>query len=275
MVLNTGRNIRMFLIAITALGLCGSARGQTTNGCLGATGLPVPCVVLGSDYFATQPGAYFYLNGTQVPLTGDPIGPGSTDTIVQRQANATINGSSIPIQITALSLQGTYNATPIFVTLNSNPADLASDTGTMTIDGTTAGGMFTSTLDVNFDVCLAPGASGVGCRNNATPVATGSIAFGPDVNPWSSTPPNSSYCLVTGPVGDQAADCHTGLSSNEFDFFPGVTGNVLDSQPVMTCAAPTACHPVDPATPEPSSLVLMSTALLGIGIVAKKFFAAA
>jgi len=263
MKLNNARKIRGFLIAITALGLCGSARGQ--NGCLGATGGPVPCVVLGTDYFSTQTGTFFNLPGVgNISLTGNPIGPGNTDTEVQRQANATINGGSIPIQITALSLEGTLNAVPIFVTLN--PLDLALDRGTMTIDGSLVGGTFTSSLDVFFDVCLAPGTGGVGCAPGTSPIFADDIVLTNTGATWGPTPPPGG-CLVTGPVGSQAADCHTGLASNQDDFF--LVGTNAE------CNGPNGCHVVSNATPEPHSLILFATALVGLGILGKKFFASA
>jgi len=263
MKLVTTSKIQVFLIAITALGLCASARGQG-NGCMGATGGPVPCVVLGSDYFATQAGTFFVFPGVgSVSLTGNPIGPGITDTIVQRQANATINGPSIPIQITALSLEGTVNAVPIFVTLD--PLNLALDTGTMTIDGSLAGGTFTSSLDVFFDVCLAAGSGGVGCANGST-IGTGTIDLTNAGATWSPTPPPGG-CLVTGPVGDQAADCHTGLDSNQDDFF--LVGTNAE------CSAANGCHVVSNATPEPNSLILFATALVGLAALGKRFFASA
>ncbi len=75
-------------------------------------------VALGSDYFQTVPGMGNGSSGTDfnfgngigvVDFMGVPMGGslGNTDTIVQRQADATINGPGIPIQLVALSLQST------------------------------------------------------------------------------------------------------------------------------------------------------------------------
>jgi hypothetical protein len=66
-----------------------------------------PTVALGSDYFQSQAGTQFNFGGPigLVNFMGLPIGPGNTDTLVQRQADATINGSAIPLQMTALSLE--------------------------------------------------------------------------------------------------------------------------------------------------------------------------
>src|SRR5512132_2823764 len=105
-------------------------------------------VALGTDYFATIPETFFTLpTGIVVPLTGNPIGPGNADTIVQRTQDVTIVGSGqmgptvTGLQMTALSLVST-NPVPglgtVFITLD--PANLALDTGTMTIFGSATGG---------------------------------------------------------------------------------------------------------------------------------------
>ncbi len=66
-------------------------------------------VALGSDYFQTQAGTSFDFGGPigVVNFMGSPIGPGLTDTIVQRLNDVVINGASGTIQITALSLVST------------------------------------------------------------------------------------------------------------------------------------------------------------------------
>lgn len=134
-----------------------------------AFGLPTPdTVALGTDYFETTPGTFADLPGIgMVDLKGDPFGPGMTDTIVERQSDATINGPSVPLQITGLQLQSVAPVTvrsysgAIFISLD--PSKLADDTGTMTISGSLLGGTFNTSLDVYFDICTAPGTAGVGC----------------------------------------------------------------------------------------------------------------
>jgi hypothetical protein len=210
---------------------------------------------------------------------GLPIGPGFTDTIVQRQADAIVSpggtASPIPIQIVALSLESTQpiplptGATSyVYVTLN--PADLAEDTGQMTIteNSTGTGGTFTSFFDVFFDVCLQPGANGVGCASGTSPIYTNTTALtlsNSGAN-WSNTPSPGSV-LVVGPFGDQSANTHTGLPSNYEDFY--LQGTLTESESGGT-------HVVDPATtPEPNSLALWATGLLVVGLLGKKFFTGA
>ena len=67
-------------------------------------------VLLGSDYFETIQPTFFTPLGGLNPLTGLRIGPGTTDTIVQRQVDCSLSlgtlGSNctIPIEMVALSL---------------------------------------------------------------------------------------------------------------------------------------------------------------------------
>ena len=55
-----------------------------------------PIVMAGSDYFQTLPGTYFDFGGPigVVEFEGLPIGPGNTDTIVQRQEDADLTDGS-------------------------------------------------------------------------------------------------------------------------------------------------------------------------------------
>ena len=110
-------------------------------------------VLLGSDYFQTIQPTFFTPLGGLNPLTGLRIGPGTTDTIVQRQADCSLSLSTlgsnctIPIEMVALSLISTVNP---LVRVRESPT-LAS-TGLMTIasDGSGMGGTFGSFFDVFF-----------------------------------------------------------------------------------------------------------------------------
>src|SRR5579863_1083480 len=100
-------------------------------------------VALGTDYFQTQAGTFFNFMGQTIPLTGNPIGPGMTDTIIERQSDAVLGGTT-PIQITALSLESVAPVNiggsffDIFVTLD--PLNLSNDTGALVITGDATGG---------------------------------------------------------------------------------------------------------------------------------------
>lgn len=117
---------------------------------------PMDTVALGSDYFTTIGPTFVILPGNPnpVPLSGIPLnlmpngfGIGTTDTIVQRQVDATINpaqlnpgggpqpgDASIPLQLTNLLLTGGG----LFFTQDPN----APSTGKMWIYGDTTGGYF-------------------------------------------------------------------------------------------------------------------------------------
>ena len=237
-------------LAVMVLGASASAQSGCANG--------APCVALGSDYLQTQPGTFFNFGspiGT-VNFMGLPIGPGLTDTIVQRQADAFINVGSIPIQLVALSMESTAPVNvhgsffDVFVTLD--PANLGKDVGMMSIMGTLGGGTFTSFFDVFFDAHFAP-------------VSTGQpfdvfdhISLSNGGSAWSPTPPPNAV-IVTGPFGNQNANTHTGLPTNFVDFWP------CSVAPCIEDASGAAHHVVKTApSPEPSTLLLLGPAGLGV-----------
>lgn len=239
----------LFLAAFLAATLCAASANSVVSV------VTVPTVVLGTDYFQTQPGTFFNFGPGigNVYFKGLPIGPFSTDTIIQRQANATINGGAIPIQMTALSLQSSQpvifngQAYEVFVTLD--PAHLAQDTGTLTVLGTLAGGTFNSTLNVYFLATFVPvgGGQNIVIPNHGTLSQTGGT--------WSPTPPPHAV-IVRGPVGNQAANLHQGLGPLEVDFFASGTEFHFGES---------GEHKVRPAvTPEPSALLLTGPALAAL-----------
>ncbi len=226
-------------------------------------GQSLPSVALGSDYLQTQTGTFFNFGGPIgiVDLMGRPIGPGSTDTIVQRQADAVINGNPIPIQIVALSMENTAPVNiggsffDVFVTLD--PANLSRDVGNISVMGSLGGGTFNSFFDVFFDAHFVPigGGQPFDIFNGITLSQSGAS--------WSPTPPPSAV-QVFGPFGDQYANTHTNLPSNFVDFWPCTSA----SGSVMPCVEMKAggggAHVVAPATPEPSTLFLLGPAGLGL-----------
>jgi hypothetical protein len=148
-------------------------------------------ILAGTDYLTTTSAEYDFGDsiGT-VDLQSNPIGPGNTDTIIQRQSDAVINGPSVPFLMTALSLESTAPVNiggsffDVFFTLD--PSNLANDTGTLSIMGSPSGGTISSTLDVFFEIQftpLAPGPAPSPMFGEATLTGTGT---------WTSAPPPGS-----------------------------------------------------------------------------------
>jgi hypothetical protein len=144
----------------------------------------------GFDLFHTTSGTNVFIpNIGTIQLTGLPIGPANTDTIVQRKQGCSLNPGdtcNVPIELVALSLQ---SVTPIqisnsffdvFVTLTPN----TSSSGGMTITRSgTADGTFNSFFDVFFDITLQQvgnpsNKAGQSFRDRITGFGT-----------WSTTPP--------------------------------------------------------------------------------------
>ncbi len=196
----------------------------------------------GYDYFFTDPGSYFDFGSGigVVNFKGETIGPGSTDTIVQRLSDATINGPAIPIQITALSLVSVapvlgFGGIPVYISLDPN--DLAQDTGTITINGSESGGKFDSFFDVFFDVCVNPGENGVGC--GGSPLLTGiHKKFTSSGSSWSPAPPPNAV-------------------NASGDFFPTTVIHQTDVGEHVVAVA---------VTPIPSTVWLLISSIGGLGV---------
>lgn len=119
-------------------------------------------VAAGFDYFQTvQPTTFSPLGGFN-PMAGLPIGPGATDTIVQRLSDCTIDlntaGSqcTIPIEMVALSLVSTVNP---MVLIRESLALASAGQMTLISDGSGGGGTFDSFFDVFVDISLDGGTS--------------------------------------------------------------------------------------------------------------------
>ena len=184
-----------------------------------------------------------------------PIGPGTTgttDTIVQRQADCAISlataGSNctIPIELVALSLISTVDP---LVRVRESPTLASAGMMTMTSDGSGSGGTFNSFFDVFFELSFDGGL-------NYSP--QGPLNLQSSGAKWTTV---EHDLLVDGLLGDQNANRHTdkggpncpaptGMSC--VDFY--LVGNVTEQHP-------DAVHTATSAVPEPGSLVLIGLAL--------------
>jgi hypothetical protein len=142
----------------------------------------------------------------------------------------------------ALSLVSVGLSPPEFITLDPTTPS----TGTITIFGNQAGGTFNSSLNVNFDVCGAPGMGGVGCAGGSL-IQTGSVLLTSIGNSWQSPPPPSRDPTQLGflpvpeggaPVGNLTANFHNNLSDGQADFFVTDILHNMSVHPVVTTPVP-------------------------------------
>jgi hypothetical protein len=222
-----------------------------------------------------------------VDFTGLAFGPGQTDTIIQRTSDITIGATNTSpnLLITGLQLVSTSSVTVgaytglIYISLDGSPTG-AQDTGTMDINGSLAGGTFSSTLDVFFDICTAPGANGVGCGSSGTLLGTDDISLSNGSNgngaSWSPTAALGDM-IVNGTDengGDQAANCHSYGSNQNCLSAPAAGSTSLDvgNEVDFFVTTLTETHPSpggqhvagDAPIPEPGTLMLFGPALVGL-----------
>ena len=217
-------------------------------------------VALGSDYFQTS-STIIDFGGSigSINLIGNPIGPGNTDTIIQRQADAIIGGPAIPIQLTALSLMSSAPVNiggaffDVFVTLD--PASLDSDKGTMSATGALTGGTFDAIITAHILAQFHP--SGGGQQTdvqetvslNFTKVEFKNVALVDDLYQqvgFDCDPSATSTCSIAQMTADQIANVHTGLDPDEIDFFTPLDATI---------------------TPLPSALLLFATGFGALGLL--------
>lgn len=235
-------------------------------------------VLLGSDYFETiQPTNFVPLGGLN-PLAGLPIGPGLTDTIVQRQGDCSLSlgtsGSSctVPIEMVALSLVSTVNPA---VRLRESPTIASVGGMTITSNGSGTGGTFSSFFDVFFELSFDGGATWAP-QADLTLTSSGTN--------WTTV---EQGLLVDGLIGDQAANRHTdkgGVNCPVGNTLPGVcvdfyvgggpggpngAGNfVTEQHPGVGVHSGIPTPPV--SVPEPGSLALLGVALAALAVLMRR-----
>jgi hypothetical protein len=159
-------------------------------------------VQTGFDLFQTKPGAFFDGTGFGlgiIPMVGVPIGPWTTDTIVQRDNGFTCPsppclGNTVNFHLFALSMMSAFPVNiggsffDVFMDINDSagviplfdlpqPDALNPSTGTLTVDELTgSGGTFDSSLTVWADIILADVGQG---RNEAAALSNSNCAAPP------------------------------------------------------------------------------------------------
>jgi hypothetical protein len=232
---------------------------------------PALSIVSGSDYLATQPGTFldFSIFGNPfglgvVEFEGDTIGPGDTDTIVERKGDADLtnpgDSDTIDIEMVALSLQ---SVAPVDIggdlfDLDISLSSVLPSIGEMTLlldAAVTPSGTFTSFFDVFVEIEVFE-------AGTTNPVQT--IAGLPGLRlegsgDWSSVAPPDAV-IVTGPPGDTTANTHDPLAPGSFDFF--IEGLVFEEHP-----GGGAVHVARTSViPEPGTTTLLLLGALGMGM---------
>jgi hypothetical protein len=232
----------------------------------------VALVFEGSTYFTQTVGAI--LSGGPfggVVFDPTPIGPGGSSIVIEHTSSVVVNGGAAPFLLTLLAA---HSAAPVMIgghdydlSIALDPAHLAQDVGTITIDGNASGGSYTVTSDYYINETLTS------VTGPPTTIVMNAHVIGSSLAPgtWSATAPAGTF-LLPGPFDNRAAalagNVHAGLPTVDLvDFFP--TGDLKISES-GSLGGTTTLTVLPTSVPEPAVWSLASIGAFGLGAALRR-----
>lgn len=255
--------------------LCSLRIRMVLMGLMATAGMTSPVsaitVVGGQDFLTTDSGAFldFSLLGSPLGLgvvtfAGNPVGPGSSDTIIKRTGSGELSGvgdsTLVQIEFVALSLT---SLSPVDVggtlfTIRLGLDDASPSQGTYEIrlddDGTPSGSV-ASFFDVFLELTLVDPSTG-----ETVQALSGLPALHLEgQGTWTSVAPPDAI-RITGAPGDVTANTHDPLAPGYFDFY--MEEMWFESQPDAGAFQQVRTSIV----PEPGTLTLFFLGALGLSL---------